>query len=183
MLLFLDHIEIVNKFVEFLLTHKGAQIDYKGEGERLEHILVQIFTKFHHIEEDLVFGRNQGMILEMIDQVALTVLAKEVKFDLARYRGPLKLIQCLAGLDLGPAGTRFHHSFHHLVIVAPIADPFVEFTSHIPILLFVQRQKIIFGLNFSFLLNLRLQFLLLLARFPHWLRVILFPFVDTAHPL
>ena len=123
---FLDHVEVVGEFVEFLLAQSRAQVDDERDWNRIENVLVQILTKLGHALNELVLSGDQGMVLKVINQVFLPVLAQEVKLNLLRRRRPLKIIQRLRRFDLNPAWTRVHHPLDHVVIVAQQEDVFVE---------------------------------------------------------
>ena len=74
---------------------------------------MQIFIQFRHALNQLVLRRDQCMILKVVHQVLLSMFAEEVKFDLARDRRPLKVIESGRVLDLSPALARIHHSLDH----------------------------------------------------------------------
>ena len=53
---------------------------------------------------ELVLCSDHAVVLELIDEIALAVLAEEIKPYLAGDLCPLKLVQGLRRLDLTPAG-------------------------------------------------------------------------------
>lgn len=69
------------------------------------------------------------MILKVIHQVLLAMLAKEVELDLAGRWCPLKIVEGLRGLDLGPTWSRFHDSLHNILVVPKQQDILVKLRS------------------------------------------------------
>lgn len=123
---FLDHVEVVGELIELMLAKWRAQVEDKRYGDGVEDVLMQVFAQFGHGFNQVVLRRDQGMVLEVIYQILLPVLPKEVELNLAGRRSPLEVVQRLRGLDLRPTRPSVHHAFHHLVIIAKHQDVLVE---------------------------------------------------------
>ena len=44
----LNHVVVICEFIEFMLAKRRAKVYDKGNGDRVEYVLVQIFAKFGH---------------------------------------------------------------------------------------------------------------------------------------
>lgn len=62
----LDQVEIVIESIKLMLAEWRSQVYYKRDRYVIEHVLVQILTQLLHALYQLVFGRDQRMVLKVI---------------------------------------------------------------------------------------------------------------------
>ena len=67
----IDHVEVVGEFFELALAEGRAKVDDERDRNGIEDVLVQVLAQFRHGLYQVVLGRDQRMILEMIHQVLL----------------------------------------------------------------------------------------------------------------
>ena len=91
----LYHIEVISELVELMLAKWRPQVYHEGDRDGVEYILMQVFAEFGHRLDELVFRGDQRMVLEVIHQVLLPVLPKEVELNLARRGRPLEVVERL----------------------------------------------------------------------------------------
>jgi len=115
----------------------------------------------------------------MVDQVFLPVLAKQVELNLTGWGCPLEVVESLGRFDIDPTWSDIHHSLYNFVIVAQIQNILVKLC-HV---LLVQGKQVVLSLYLSFSLQLLSQLSLFSTWSPDGSRIIVWVFVNSAHPL
>lgn len=107
------------------------------------------------------------------------MFAKQVELNLAGRGRPLEVVESLRRFDIDPTGSHIHHSLDNFVIVAQVQNILVKLC-HV---LLSKGKQIVLGLYLSFGFELLSQFSLFGTWSPDGSRIIVWVFVNSAHPL
>ena len=78
-----------------MLAKWRPQVYHEGDWDLVEYVLMQVFAELGHGLDKLVFRGDQRMVFEVIHQVFLPMLPKEVELNLARRGCPLEVVERL----------------------------------------------------------------------------------------
>ena len=91
----LYHVEVICELVKLMLAKWRPQVYHEGDWDLVEYVLMQVFAELGHGLDELVFRGDQRMVFEVIHQVFLPMLPKEVELNLTRRGCPLEVVERL----------------------------------------------------------------------------------------
>ena len=85
-------VEVVAELVKFVLAQSVAQIDDESHWKTAVDILMGGLADLAQVGEELVFRSDHLVVLELVDEIALSMFAEEVELYLAGDLCPLELV-------------------------------------------------------------------------------------------
>ena len=85
-------VEVVAELVKFVLAQRVAQIDDECHWKTAIDVLMGSFADLAQVGKELVLRSDHLVVLELVDEIALTMLAEEVELYLAGDLCPFELV-------------------------------------------------------------------------------------------